>query len=316
MKYHLKVKHADVVRARRDTALQLSKLLLKAGSSPCTWCGNCTARPDLHVTRCSVVYQVALAASITGHTHGGSANGRGDGRPLRPAAVVDRIQRQRDTPGKTSQVTDHSQRAKNQRQGRRQSSSHGSSKSEEMEIIQQLSKIVLRHEDQLLRIQMDTLLIFQLRSNVDGSPPCRLCTRLPTNGKGGVSKIPRFWDKSLRQTELLRLIQELRSRLQLAQSNPQLVQDKGWLNERKAWVYQQRNPDKQQLKPQGKDTAPMDQLLKQVDEAAKLLKTPDILLKFQSTRPLTSQTAGPVITYLCELGHCSNLPHSWHFGEP
>ena len=45
---------------------------------------------------------------------------------------------------------------------------------------------------------------------------------------------PKNVDKSLRQTVLLRLIQELRSKL--AQSNPQLLQEKGWLNERKAWT--------------------------------------------------------------------------------
>ena len=129
---------------------------------------------------------------------------------------------------------------------------------------------------------MDTLLIFQLRSNVDGAYAV-----LPTlyetanEWKRRHQQDLKSVDKSLRQTVLLRLIQELRSRLQLAQSNPQLLQDKGWLNEHKAWVYQQWNPDKRQLEPQGKDAVPMDQLLKQVDEAAKLLKTPDILLKFQ-----------------------------------
>ena len=199
-----------------------------------------------------------------------------------------------------SQITRSVEKAKDKGKGK--GGSHGSSKSEEMEIIQQLSRIVLRHEDQLLRIQMDTLLIFQLRSNVDGA-----FAVLPTlyetanEWKRRHQQDPKNVDKSLRQTVLLRLIQELRSRLQLAQSNPQLLQEKGWLNERKAWVYQQWNPDKQQLEPQGKDDVPMDQLLRQVDEAAKLLKTPDILLKFQSTRPLTSQMTGPVITYLCEL---------------
>ena len=300
VKYHLKVKHADVVRAHHDTALQLSKLLLKAGSSPCTWCG--TARPDLHVARCSVVYQVALAASITGHTHDGSTHGRGDGRPLRPATVVGRVTRQRDTPGKTSQVTDHSQRGKDQGQGQRQGGltrffqvgGDGNHPATQQDRATTRGSVAAHPDGHSPDFPTQEQRGWGLRRPADSDETAN-------EWKRRHQQDPKSVDKSLRQTVLLRLIQELRSRLQLAQSNPQLLQDKGWLNEHKAWVYQQWNPDKQQLKPQGKDAVPMDQLLKQVDEAAKLLKTPDILLKFQSTRPLTSQMTGPVITYLCEL---------------
>ena len=124
-----------------------------------------------------------------------------------------------------SQITRSVEKTKDKGKGK--GGSHGSSKSEEMEIIQQLSKLVLRHEDQLLRIQMDTLLIFQLRTNVDGA-----FAVLPTlyetanEWKRRHQQDLKSVDKSLRQTVLLRLIQELRSRLQLAQSNPQLLQEK------------------------------------------------------------------------------------------
>ena len=91
-----------------------------------------------------------------------------------------------------SQITRSVEKAKDKGKGK--GGSHGSSKSEELEIIQQLSRLVLRHEDQLLRIQMDTLLIFNSGATWMGpSQSCRLCTRLPTNGKGGISKIPRMW---------------------------------------------------------------------------------------------------------------------------
>ena len=116
---------------------------------------------------------------------------------------------------------------------------------------------------------MDTLLIFQLRSNVEGAHAV-LPTLYETANKWKKrhQQDPRSVDRLLRQTVLLRLIMELKSRLLLVQTNHQILQNKGWLNENKAWVYQRWSPEKQQLEPQGKEAMPMDQLLQQVDEAA------------------------------------------------
>ena len=169
----------------------------------------------------------------------------------------------------------------------------------------QMAKLVLRHEDQLARIQTDTLHVFQLRSCLDRADSVLpLLYQTVQDWKQRYQLNPAGVNKTMRQTVLLRLIMELKKRasnMSERREANEVLKSKGWMTDQGAWVHVRWNAETQTQERVGDTTKAPQEFLAELNLAQELLQHPEVLTRFQATRPITASMQGQVTTSMCEL---------------
>ncbi|CAE7646437.1 Pol, partial [Symbiodinium sp. KB8] len=177
------------------------------------------------------------------------------------------------------------------------------------QILYDLIRLVMRHEQQLMRLGQDTTILFTFQNR-----PGQVENLLPH-----LWRISQAWKErmdsdevdqrpkmSLRVTVLQSVILEIRTRTQAILQKPECqapLIKKGWLREDHTWPYLQWDAAQQDLVPQ-----PLQRHMSQADlegllaELQENVSSEGALFRFQAHRQLAEEMTGHQLTFQAEIG--------------
>ena len=161
-----------------------------------------------------------------------------------------------------------------------------------------LIRLVIRHEDMIKTLQLDTSFVMWLRTGL----PLRIPEGLfDVATKWKADKAVKQHTTSLRQVLWMCVWKEFQQKLQPGKLTAEIqasMTKLGYLKDG-LWLYLKWAPEEGRLVP---DTTrkgiPLDQALELVSGVVRLSEDPALITKFAPTRPLAAELRGPSITFL------------------
>ena len=171
-------------------------------------------------------------------------------------------------------------------------------------LLKALPQLALRHEDLLQRLSQDTTHVWMFENVQGPQQVLSMMYNVTQTWKKLRDETPEKLTRNLRTTVILALFQELSLRLTRVREVPEakaVAEKRGWLlNDQ--WLYLRWSHDQGALvKDTEVEPVPLATLETQVQRALVLLKSPGVLHKFQSTRPLAEELTGNTLCFLSEL---------------
>jgi len=171
-------------------------------------------------------------------------------------------------------------------------------------LLKALLQLALRHEDLLQRLSQDTTHVWMFENVQGPQQVLSMMYNVTQTWKKLRDETPEKLTRNLRTTVILALFQELSLRLARVREVPEAkaaAEKKGWLLEDQ-WLYLRWSHDQGALvKDTAAEPVSLADLESQVQRALVLLKSPGVLHKFQSTRPLAEELTGNTLCFLSEL---------------
>ena len=193
-------------------------------------------------------------------------------------------------------------RSKGDSRGRRSHGNRNQDTHHLQEVIELMSKVALRQEDQLAQLRVDNGYVFTVLTNEDLVPKLFAASQrwhtLKTQGR---------LDSSLRNTLLMLVFMEMEGRLSSIMDNAEVTARMlaaGWIVEDpagggKLWTYQTWDPDSKSLKVDASRTPmPHGQLMETLARLKPFLASSSTILKFCATRPIQEKMQGATLTLI------------------
>lgn len=189
-------------------------------------------------------------------------------------------------------------------------------------LLRALLQLALRHEDLLQRLSQDTTHVWMFENVQGPQQVLSMMYNVTQTWKKLRDETPEKLTRNLRTTVILALFQELSLRLARVREVPEakeVAEKRGWLLNGK-WLYLRWSHDQGALvRDTEAEPLSLEDLETQVQRALVLLKSPGVLHKFQSTRPLAEELSGSTLCFLSELSlrgpeaqELWNLINSWY----
>ena len=177
------------------------------------------------------------------------------------------------------------------------------------QVLHDLIRLVMRHEQQLMRLGQDTTLLFTFQNRpgqVENLLPHLWRISQAWKAKMDSDQFDQRPKMSLRVTVLQSIILEVRTRTQAILQKPECqapLIKKGWLRENHTWPYLQWDAAQQDLVPQplrtGMSQEDLEGLLAALQEN---VNSEGALFRFQAHRQLAEEMTGHQLTFQAEIG--------------
>ena len=177
------------------------------------------------------------------------------------------------------------------------------------QILYDLLRLVMRHEQQLMRLGQDTTILFTFQNRpgqVENLLPHLWRISQAWKEKMDSDEVDQRPKMSLRVTVLQSVILEIRTRTQAVLQKPEYqapLIKKGWLREDHTWAYLQWDAAQQDLVPQ-----PLQRHMSQADlegllaELQANVSSEGALFRLQAHRQLAEEMTGHQLTFQAEIG--------------
>ena len=172
------------------------------------------------------------------------------------------------------------------------------------QVLKSLTHLMLRHEDVLARLAMDTTHLWTFSNEQSPQNVLPIMWNVSQAWKKLRDESPEKLTRNLRTTVILALLQELQQRATRIQENKEardIAVSRGWIKDDK-WLFLRWSHESSALEEDSNATpVPLTVFATQIQRAMVLLKEPAVLHKYQSTRPLAEEMTGNTLCFMSEI---------------